>query len=204
MKIEKALKKQNFYNKIFYSLMVFLGIFLPLCTYLSYINSTILVIFLAIIEILICIALINKVNKSYLKFFCYNNKLKFRNGIFSTYSLVQCDKVAIVHTNKSNENLEIIIITSIRYKNKKLRGEKQNGDKKPISKDFINKNKEVADEYIRIKKIRNDAAYYFQVINCGELNKYILLDNIYKNCVNAIYTSSAIESIKIARGQKEV
>ena len=44
MKIEKALKKQNFYNKIFYSLMVFLGIFLPLCTYLSYINSTILVI----------------------------------------------------------------------------------------------------------------------------------------------------------------
>ena len=173
MKIEKALKKQNFYNKIFYSLMVFLGIFLPLCTYLSYINSTILVIFLAIIEILICIALINKVNKSYLKFFCYNNKLKFRNGIFSTYSLVQCDKVAIVHTNKSNENLEIIIIT-------------------------------VADEYIRIKKIRNDAAYYFQVINCGELNKYILLDNIYKNCVNAIYTSSAIESIKIARGQKEI
>ena len=112
-----------------------------------------------------------------------------------TYSLVQCDKVAIVHTNKSNENLEIIIITSIRYKNKKL---------KLISKDFINKNKEVADEYIRIKKIRNDAAYYFQVINCGELNKYILLDNIYKNCVNAIYTSSAIESIKIARGQKEI
>ena len=195
MKIEKALKKQNFDNKIFYSLMVFLGIFLPLCTYLSYINSTILVIFLAIIEILICIALINKVNKSYLKFFCYNNKLKFRNGIFSTYSLVQCDKVAIVHTNKSNENLEIIIITSIRSKNKKL---------KLISKDFINKNKEVADEYIRIKKIRNDAAYYFQVINCGELNKYILLDNIYKNCVNAIYTSSAIESIKIARGQKEI
>ena len=168
MKIEKALKKQNFYNKIFYSLMVFLGIFLPLCTYLSYINSTILVIFLAIIEILICIALINKVNKSYLKFFCYNNKLKFRNGICSTYSLVQCDKVAIVHTNKSNENLEIIIITSIRSKNKKL---------KLISKDFINKNKEVADEYIRIKKIRNDAAYYFQVINCGELNKYILLKN---------------------------
>ena len=32
----------------------------------------------------------------------------------------------------------------------------------------------------------------------------LLLDNIYKNCVNAIYTSSAIESIKIARGQKEI
>lgn len=195
MKIEKALKKQKFYNKIFYIFMIFLGTFLPLCTYLSYINSTILIIFLVIIESLICIALINKINKTYLKFSCYNNKLKFKSGIFSSYYLIQCDKVTIVHTNKSDENLEIIIITSVRYKNKKL---------KPISKEFINKNKEVADEYIRIKKIRNDAVYYFQVINCGELNKYILLNDIYKNCVNAIYTSSAIENIKIARGQKEI
>ena len=195
MKIEKALKKQNFYNKIFYSLMVFLGIFLPLCTYLSYINSTILVIFLAIIEILICIALINKVNKSYLKFFCYNNKLKFRNGIFSTYSLVQCDKVAIVHTNKNNENMEIIIVTKGKIKNKKM---------KPINKGFLKTYKEVADEYIRLKRINSNSIYYFKVIKNGELNKYILLDSIYRNCVNATYTTSAIENIKIARGQKEI
>ena len=57
---------------------------------------------------------------------------------------------------------------------------------------------------MRIKKIRQDCLYYFQVINCGELNKYVLLDNIYRNCVNAVYTSSAIENIKIARGQKEI
>ena len=112
-----------------------------------------------------------------------------------SYSLIQCDKVAIVHTNKSNEDMEIIIITPVRYKNRKLN---------PISKDFMRKNKEAADEYLRIKRIHKDCLYYFQVINCGELNKYVLLDNIYRNCVNAVYTSSAIENIKIARGQKEI
>ena len=195
MKIEKALKKQNFYNKIFYSLMVFLGIFLPLCTYLSYINSTILVIFLAIIEILICIALINKVNKSYLKFFCYNNKLKFRNGIFSTYSLVQCDKVAIVHTNKKHEEMEIIIVTKGKIKNQKM---------KLINKEFIKKYEEAAVEYRRLKRINKDVVCYFKIIRNGEFKKYILLDNIYRNCVNATYTTAAIENIKIARGQKEI
>lgn len=195
MKIEKALKKQKFHNKIFYIIMILLAVFLPLCTYLAYINSTIMLTFLALIEVLICIALINKINKSTLKFSIYNNKLKIKNGLFLSYSLIQCDKVAIVHTNKSNEDMEIIIITPVSYKNKKLH---------PISKDFMRKNKEAADEYLRIKKIRQDCLYYFQVINCGELNKYVLLDNIYRNCVNAVYTSSAIENIKIARGQKEI
>ena len=124
MKIEKALKKQKFHNKIFYIIMILLAVFLPLCTYLAYINSTIMLTFLA---------LINKINKSTLKFSIYNNKLKIKNGLFLSYSLIQCDKVAIVHTNKSNEDMEIIIITPVRYKNKKLH---------PISKDFMRKNKE--------------------------------------------------------------
>ena len=36
------------------------------------------------------------------------------------------------------------------------------------------------------------------------LRKYIFLDNIYRNCVKAAYTTSAIENIKIARGQNEI
>ena len=36
------------------------------------------------------------------------------------------------------------------------------------------------------------------------LKKYNLLDEIYKNCVRASYTSSAIENIKIAREQIEI
>ena len=195
MKIEKALKKQKKYNILFIAFMFFLATFLPIITYLSYVNSFIVVVFLILIELLIFIAIIRKMNSCTLKFSCANNKLKFSSGLFSNYAYIQCDRVAIVHTNKSNEDMEIIIITPVRYKNKKLH---------PISKDFMRKNKEAADEYLRIKKIRQDCLYYFQVINCGELNKYVLLDNIYRNCVNAVYTSSAIENIKIARGQKEI
>ena len=41
--------------------------------------------------------------------------------------------------------------------------------------------------------------YYFQIIRKGALNKYILLETIYKNCVKATYTTAAIDNIKIAR-----
>ena len=57
---------------------------------------------------------------------------------------------------------------------------------------------------MRLKRINKNTIYYFQIIKYGELKKYMLLDNIYKSCVNAIYTEAAIENIKIARGQKEI
>ena len=195
MKIDKALKKQKRSNKIFIISMFFLAIFLPIITYLSYVNTFIIIVFLFFIEFLIFIAIMGKINSCTLKFVCGNNRLKFSTGLFLPYIYIQCDKVAIVHTNKNNENMEIIIVTKGKIKNKKM---------KPINKGFLKTYKEVADEYIRLKRINSNSIYYFKVIKNGELNKYILLDNIYKNCVNAIYTSSAIESIKIARGQKEI
>lgn len=195
MKIDKALKKQRRYNKIFFIFMIFLSIFLPSITYLSYIKSIFILVFLILIEILIFIAIIRKFNNCILKFTFINSKLKFKDGMFSSYSSIQCDKVSIVHTNKSNEEMQIIIVTTIKSKNKRL---------KPINKDFMKRYAEASDEYLRLKKINSEKVYYFQIIKNGELNKYILLDNIYKNCVNASYTSSAIDNIKIARGQKEI
>lgn len=195
MKIDKALKRQKTYNKMFFIFMTFLAIFLPLLTYLSYVNSLIIILFLIVIEFLIFIAVLVKINNCNINFMCMNNKLKIKNGPFSSYNLIQCDKVIIVHTNKSNDEMEIILVTNLKSKNKQS---------KPITKDFINRYKEAADEYLRIKKINNETIYYFQVIKSGELNKYILLDTIYRNCVNATYTASAIDNIKIARGQKEI
>ena len=75
---------------------------------------------------------------------------------------------------------------------------------KPINKEFVKKYEEAAVEYKRLKTINKDMVYYFKIIKNGELKKYILLDNIYRNCVNATYTTSAIDNIKIARGQKEI
>lgn len=195
MKIEKALKKQKKYNKLFIVFMFFLAIFLPIITYLAYVNTFTIVVFLILIEILIFIAIIRKANSCTLKFVCANNKLKFSTGLFSSYAYIQCDRVAIVHTNKEREEMEIIIVTRGKIKNQKM---------KPINKEFVKKYEEAAVEYKRLKRINKDIVCYFKVIRNGELKKYILLDNIYRNCVNATYTTSAIESIKIARGQKEI
>lgn len=195
MKIEKALKKQKRDNKLFIIFMFFLAIFLPIITYLAYIRTFTIVAFLLLIEILIFIAIIRKVNDSTLNFICANNKLKFRSGLFSAYSYIQCDKVAIVHTNKSNEDMEIIIVTKGKVKNQKM---------KLINKGFMKKYEEAAVQYRRLKRINQDVAFYFKVIKYGELKKYLFLDNIYRNCVNSIYTESAIDNIKIARSQKEI
>lgn len=195
MKIEKALKKQRMYNKLFIVFMFFLAIFLPIITYLAYVNTFTIVAFLILIELLIFIAIIRKANSCTLKFVCANNKLKFSTGLFSSYAYIQCDRVAIVHTNKEREEMEIIIVTRGKIKNQKM---------KPINKEFVKKYEEAAVEYKRLKTINKDMVCYFKIIKNGELKKYILLDNIYRNCVNATYTTSAIDNIKIARGQKEI
>ena len=100
--------------------------------------------------------------------------------------------VAIVHTSKEREDVEIIIVTSSKFRNKKAR---------PVTKGFLKKYPEVEREYKRLKKINEEQTYYFQIIRNGSLRKYIFLENIYTTCVKSAYTPAAIESIKIARGQ---
>lgn len=193
MIFEKAFKRQRRYNKVFIIMMVFLAIFFPSITYLAYISNLSMLIFLSIIEVLIFIVIIMKFNSCNLKFYYKNNILKLKSGIFSGYTYIQCDKVLLVHTDRNNDEIEIIIITS--RKNKKT---------KVITRKFKNKYRDIEDEYMRLKRIDQNTIYYFQIIKYGELKKYMLLDNIYKSCVNAIYTEAAIENIKIARGQKEI
>lgn len=195
MKFNKALKKQKKNRRIFFITMIFLFILLPVITYLSYIRTLFILIFLGVIEILIFLAIIISINYYNLKFTCLNNKLRLKVGIISTSNSILCDKVALVHTNGYGEDMQIIIITTVKARNSKMR---------PITKELIRKNKEIEVEYLRLKKIHKNTRYYYQVIKKGSLNKYILLESIYRNCVNSVYTSSAIESIKIARGQNEI
>lgn len=195
MKITKALKKEKKSIRNFFIIMILLFIFLPIITFLSQINSLFLVGYLLFIEILIVIALINKLNYHNLKFSCTNNKLKFKSGIFTRESTILCDKIVVVHTYKEKEDMEIIIMSTVKFRNKYLR---------PVSKGFLKKFPEASNEYLRIKKLEPEESYYFQIIRKGALKKYILLDTIYKNCVKASYTASAIENIKIAREQIEI
>lgn len=195
MKILKALKKEKKQEKHFFIFMLILFLILPIIVFLSQIRSIFLWSYLGVIELLIIISCINKLNYHNLRFSCNNNKLKFKSGLFSQESIILCDKVAVVHTDKDKEEMDIILISTVRFRNKYL---------KPISKGFLKKYPEALEEYIKIKKINPEENYYFQIIRRGALKKYTLLDVIYKNCVRASYTDSAIANIKIAREQIEL
>lgn len=192
MNIEKALKREKKHIKRFYIIMIILELIMPLSVYLTGLTTFFYISYLLFIELLIVAAIINKVNYTRLKFFCSNNRLKFRSGIFSKESLIFCDKVILVHTEKMEENMEIILITSVNFKNRGL---------KLIGKDFLKKYNMVSHEYFKIKEANIETLYYYQIIKRGGLKKYMLLDTIYKNCVKAEYTEEGIQNIKIARGQ---
>lgn len=175
--------------------MVSFFLLLPLIVFLAQVKSIFLWGYLGLLEILIILACVNKLSYHGLKFECSNNKLRFKNGLFFRESIIICDKVVVVHTDKEKEDMDIIFITTTKFRNKYLR---------PINKGFLKRYPEATEEYIKIKKIQPEKKYYFQVVRRGALKKYTLLNLIFSNCVKASYTASAIENIKIAREQIEL
>ena len=192
MDIYKAIKMEKKSLKRFYRLMIILFIGLPLSVYLTGIKSIFYLVYLLIIELLIIAAVINKLNYYSLKYNYNANKLNITNGLFANNSLILCDKVVLVHTEKMESDMEIIIISTMSFRNKSLR---------PIVKGFLKKYPKIEEELKKVSNYNNQQKYYFQIIRKGGLSKYLLLDTIYRNCVKAIYTNDCIENIKIARGQ---
>jgi len=192
LNIEKALKREKKHIKRFYIIMIILEIIMPLAVYLTGLTTLFYLSYLLFMELLIVAVIINKINYTRLKFFCSNNRLKFRSGVLSKENLIFCDKVILVHTEKIEENMDIIIITSVNFKNRGL---------KIINNSFFKKYSLISKEYLKIKNANPETLYYYQIIKRGGLKKYILLDTIYKNCVKAEYTNQGIQNIKIARGQ---
>lgn len=192
MEINKALKRIRKKENIFFIIMGILSVSIPTLAYLANLKNTFIYVYIMIIEILILIAILSRINTCTLKFKYYNSRFKIRQGLFLKESIILCENVAIVHTSKEREDVEIIIVTSSKFRNKKAR---------PVTKGFLKKYPEVEREYNRLKKINEEQPYYFQIIRNGSLRKYIFLENIYTTCVKSAYTPAAIESIKIARGQ---
>lgn len=192
MEINRALKRIRKKENIFFIIMGILSVSIPTLAYLANLKNTFIYVYIMIIEILILIAILSRINTCTLKFKYYNSRFKIRQGLFLRESIILCENVAIVHTSKEREDVEIIIVTSSKFRNKKAR---------PVTKGFLKKYPEVEREYKRLKKINEEQTYYFQIIRNGSLRKYIFLENIYTTCVKSAYTPAAIESIKIARGQ---
>lgn len=192
MDIYKAIKMEKKSLKRFYKLMGILFIGLPLSVYLTGVRTIFFLVYLLIIELLIIVAVINKLNYYSLRYNYNANKLNIKNGLFANNNLILCDKVILVHTEKMESDMEIIIISTMNFRNKNL---------KPVANGFLKKYPKIDEEFKKISNADNEQIYYFQIIRKGGLIKYLLLDTIYKNCVKAIYTNDSIQNIKIARGQ---
>lgn len=193
MKLNKAINKENNANKGFFILMIFLLIFLPFIYYLFQRNSSILKIYLLLLEGLILFSIVNKINSIYIKYEVKNNIIKVKDGIIKKDSLIYCDKVKLIDTLSSGSNMEIILITTYKYRNRYLRG---------LDFRFLKKYEAINTFYNKNKELYPDDAYYYQIIKNGNLKKYNLLNDIFKNCVKAEYSKSAINNIKIAREQE--
>ena len=189
MEMERTLKRIRKKESIFFIAMISIAILVPVLAFLANLNSTFVYVYIVSIEILILISILVKINICTLRFKYYNGRFKIRQGLFFKESIILCDNVALVHTNKEQEDIELVIIMSSRFRNKKAR---------LVTQGFFNKYSEIEDEYIRIKRINEDESYYYQIIKSGSLRKYIFLEKIYTTCVKAVYTQYAIESIKIA------
>lgn len=192
MNINKAVKMEKKHLKLFIAVMVLIAVTLPLALFVTNLFTIFYLIFLLIIELLICAAIIVRLNAYKIKFRCVNNRLIFSMGILAKEYLILCDKVAIVHTNNCDYDLEILLITSMNFKNKALR---------QVDNGIFKKYPDIKKYYLKLQEKDKDKKHYFQVIKRGGLKKYLLLDSIYKNCVKAVYTNESIQNIKIARGQ---
>lgn len=192
MNIYKAIKREKKYLKWFYIIMLIIAILLPFIVLLTDLTSVFYVAYLIFIEVLIFLSLIIKVNYHRLVYTYSNNRLRIRSGLFAKESIIFCDKVVIVHTEKMEDDMEIILITTVNFKNRGL---------KPITKGFLKKFPKLSGDYIKAKELELEKIFYYQVVKKGGLRKYLLLDIIYKTCVKAAYTEECIQNIKISRGQ---
>ena len=194
MDIYTAVKKEKKSFKLFFISMIIIALILPIAFIITNLTTFFYLTYLGVIEFLIVISMIIKLNYYKVEFKWLNNKLTFKTGILTKRYLIICDKVVLVHTVKSDYDLEIIMVTTVNFKNKSLR---------KVDDNFLRRYPSIKTNLDYIKKISgdDDRKYYFQVIRRGGLKKYLLLDCIYKNCVKAIYTEQSIQNIKIARGQ---
>lgn len=195
MSIEKAIKKQKSRNRNIIIVLMLLFLILPVAVLLTGQTKIQFIIGLIVIEMLILLSVFAEINIYALKFTCHNNRLKVQQGIIDDQNLILCDAVRIVHAEERQGEIDIIIITNRKVRNKYM---------KTVSSKFFDKYKEVYDEYKKLKRFSDDEHYYRTVIKAGGMKKYMLLKEIYSSCVKAVYTESAIESIKIARGYKEI
>lgn len=187
MNINKAIRKQEKAHKRFLLVLGFIFFILPIALFISRKINTFFLLYLGLIELLILVTAIVSVNSNYLYYNVEDYKLKLRFRRFGEKFNILCDKVVAVFAEGNEIDMELIILTSTRFRSKGI---------KPIDEYILKKYPYLAHNYYRIKKHKPENDYYYIIINKGGYHKYKLLDLIYRNCLQAYYSEETIEKIK--------
>jgi hypothetical protein len=189
MDIDKVLRKQKKSYKRFMLSMGFIFLLLPMALSLSGKVNIFFIFYLVFIETLVLLSMVIRYNEEHLLYNVNGLKLTLIVGATRLKYNISTDKVAIVHTLQSEKYFDLMIITKSRFRNKRL----QHLDFK-----ILENYNEVDRVYNKIK-MPQEGPYFFFVIRKGGIKKYQLLNFLYKNCVSATFTESAVEKVKECR-----
>jgi len=167
--------------------MGFIFVLLPIILIMSKVTSIFFTMYLVSMEILIGFVVLVRINEEYIEFNRDGYKISIRYGISKTKFIITCKKVAVVHVEEQGRNLEIIIITKSRFRNKRIH---------PITISFLKKYPYAAQMYNKVKIDDPEEEYFYFIIKNGGYMKYTLLDDLYKSSVQAVFSDDAIEKIK--------
>ena len=187
MNINKAIRKQKKTYKRFVLSMCFIFVLLPIVLTVSHIMNIFFIIYLICIEGMITFVLLLRINEEYIDFKQDGSKIRIWCGIAKAKFIIICKKVDLVHTEDHGRNLKIIIVTKSGFRNKKIR---------PVDINFFIKYPYVTKMYIEIKFQNPEKTYFYLIIKNGGFRKYALLNELYKNCDQAVFSDEAIENIK--------
>jgi len=187
MNRNKAIRKQKKTYKRFMLSMCFIFVLLPIILIVSKVINLFFILYLFCIEFMILFVVILRLDEEYINFKLDGYKISIWCGILRAKYIIICKKVDLVHTQGYDRNLEIIILTRSKFRNKKIY---------PVEINFFKKYPYVANTYSKIKIQNPEENYFYFIINHGGFKKYILLDDLYKYCERATFSDEAIDKIK--------
>lgn len=187
MNINKAIRKQKKTYKRFMLSMCFIFVLLPIMLIISKSINIFLILYLICNELLIVMVMIFRFNEEYIDFKLEGYKISIWCGIAKVKYIIICKKIVFVHALDFGKNMGIIIITKSKFRNKKIY---------PIDIDFLKQYPYVAYMLYKIKIENPEQTYFYFIIKHGGFKKNILLDDLYRACVDAIFSDDAIEKIK--------
>lgn len=191
MNLNKAIRKQNASVNRFVFSMCLIFFSLPVALVFSHQFNIFLILYLVIIELLIVLVVLGRLNRDTLNFKDDGYRLKVKDGVVKVTSNVIYDKINVVHVENINNDFRIILITKTKFRNKYL---------KKIDEGFMRRYPSAGRHYTRIKQMYPENNYFYLVFRNGGLKKYLLLDELFKKCVQANFTDEAIDKLKETRG----